>query len=93
MLVVTAVVTGPTHAIARRWLAGQITMPLRSYLDELTAAACSALSGTPAGPRTQVTRSSAQHGRMRLQLVSEDGSIIAEGEATAQLAPPHAAAR
>jgi len=55
MLMVTAVVNGPAHAIARRWLAGPPSAPLHSYLDDLADAACAALSGTPsardAGPR------------------------------------------
>jgi AcrR family transcriptional regulator len=46
MVVLNAVVTGPVHAIARRWLAGQLREPLSSYLDELADAATAALSGT-----------------------------------------------
>jgi AcrR family transcriptional regulator len=48
MLLVTAIVSGPAHAIARRWLAGQLDAPLSAYTDELARAACAALS--PAGP-------------------------------------------
>jgi len=86
MLVLAAVVTGPTHAIARRWLAGQARKPLHSYIDQLTDAATAALSGTPAAARRQ-RNATADHGRMRLQLVSGDGRIIAEGEATVDLLP------
>ena len=84
----TAIVTGPVHAIARRWLAGQLGSPLHAYLDELVDAACAALSGAPASSRRQ-PRSLARHGRIRLELVSDDGSVIADGEATAELRPPH----
>jgi AcrR family transcriptional regulator len=84
-LVLTAIVTGPTHAIARRWLAGQLAVPLHDYLDELAAAACAALSGVPAAgrPRPPIAR----HGRVRLELVSEDGNVIGEGAATAEILP------
>jgi AcrR family transcriptional regulator len=87
MLMLTAVVTGPVHAIARRWLAGQLGSPLHVYLDELTDAACAALSGRPASSRRQPPPL-ARHGRIRLELVSDDGSVIADGEATAELQPP-----
>jgi hypothetical protein len=48
MLVVNAVLTGPTHAIARRRLAGQVASPLYAYLDEL---ADTRASRSPAGRR------------------------------------------
>jgi len=89
MLLLTAIVTGPVHAIARRWLAGQLSSPLHAYLDELADAACAALSGTPASSRSR-PRSLARHGRIRLELVADDGSLIADGEATAELLPAHA---
>jgi AcrR family transcriptional regulator len=44
MLVVTAIVNGPAHAVARRWLAGQVPEPLTSYADVLARAACAALA-------------------------------------------------
>jgi AcrR family transcriptional regulator len=86
MLVLTAIVTGPTHAIARRWLAGQLPSPLHDYLDELAAAACAALSGTPAAARS-ARPPVAHHGRLRLELLSDDGSVVGEGEATAEILP------
>jgi AcrR family transcriptional regulator len=88
MLVLNAVVSGPTHAIARQWLAGQASEPLRSYLDQLADAAAAALSGPPAA--TAWHRDPGRHGRMRLQIVADDGSIIAEGEATMDLLPSQA---
>ena len=48
MLVVTAIVNGPAHAVARRWLAGQVREPLTSYTDVLARAACAALSADTA---------------------------------------------
>jgi AcrR family transcriptional regulator len=86
MLMINAIVAGPVHAIARRWLAGQLRSPLHSYLDELAAAATAALSGTPASARRH-PRSLARQGRIRLELVSDDGSVIADCEATAELVP------
>ncbi len=89
MLVISAVVTGPTHAIARRWLAGQIREPLHTYTDQLADAAAAALTGTPAAAR-RARHTEPKHGRVRLQLVSEDGSILAEGDAAVELLPPQA---
>jgi AcrR family transcriptional regulator len=86
MLVLNAVVSGPTHAIARRWLAGQTREPLHSYTDQLADAATAALTGTPAAARRQRGAEPA-HGRIRLQLVAEDGSILAEGDAAVDLRP------
>jgi AcrR family transcriptional regulator len=84
MLMLNAIVTGPTHSIARRWLAGQVTNPLHAYVDELTDAACAALSGTPARAR-HTAPPLARHGRIRLELVSDDGDLIGGGEATAEI--------
>jgi len=92
MLMINAIVAGPVHAIARRWLAGQLRSPLRAYLDELADAACAALSGTPASARRH-PRLLARQGRITLELVSDDGSVLAGGEATAELVPVPAPAR
>ncbi len=90
LLVLNAIVTGPTHSIARRWLAGRVTTPLHAYVDELAGAACAALSGTPARAR-HAAPAPARHGRIRLELVSDDGGLIGEGEATAEILVPAAA--
>jgi hypothetical protein len=58
MLMLTAIVTGPSHAIARRWLAGYLEKPLRSYTDELADAACAALE--PTRPRRRARAEPAQ---------------------------------
>ncbi len=86
MLMLTAIVTGPAHAIARRWLAGHLSSPLHAYLAELTDAACAALTGKPAASRHR-PHSCPHHGRIRLELLADDGSVIADGEATAELLP------
>jgi AcrR family transcriptional regulator len=81
MIVVNAVVAGPTHAIARQWLADQVSGPLHSYLEQLTDAATAALSTR----REYYT--AVRNGRMQLQLVGDDGSVIAEGEAAVEFPP------
>jgi len=86
MLMVSAVVNGPAHAIARRWLAGHVSAPLHSYLDELTDAACAALSGTPVSARRRPAPPS-YRGRIQMELLAEDGQIVANGETTAELTP------
>jgi AcrR family transcriptional regulator len=84
MLMLTAIVTGPVHAVARRSLAGHLSSPLHSYADELVDAACAALRGTPArSPRPP--HPPARQGHIRLQLLSDDGRVVADGEAIAQL--------
>jgi AcrR family transcriptional regulator len=87
MLMMPAIVAGPAHAIARRWLAGHLSSSLDAYLDELTDAACAALSGVPASSRRK-PRSLSRQGRIRLELLTDEGSIIAAGEVTADLHPP-----
>ncbi len=87
MMMATAIVGGPAHAIARRWLAGDLREPLGAYLDELVDAAAAALSGTPVSgsrPSPELPRA----GRLRLELVAEDGSVLATGEALAELTAP-----
>ena len=90
MLVLNAIVTGPTHSIARRWLAGQVTSPLSAYVDQLVDAACAALSGTPARVR-QAAPPLARQGRVRIDLVSDEGDVVGHGEATAEIVPAAAA--
>jgi len=86
MLVVSAIVNGPAHAIAQRWLAGQLESSLSTYVDELVEAAWAGLRGRPASSRA-VRRSPAQLGRVTLELISTDGRVVARGRATAELAP------
>jgi AcrR family transcriptional regulator len=86
MLMLSAIVSGPAHAIARRWLAGQLRQPLTEFTDELADAAWAGLRGTRVRPRA-VPAATAEHGRVTLELVSADGSIVAHGAATARLVP------
>lgn len=85
MLMITAIVNGPAHAIARRWLAGQIDRLPSIFADELTDAACAALRGTRVRPRKEPPPLMNQRGRVTLELVGEDGRVIAQGHATADL--------
>jgi AcrR family transcriptional regulator len=87
MLLVNAIVTGPVHSLGQRWLAGGLTAPLHDYVEDLADAACSALTGKPARGGRKSASSAAREGRLRLQLVSGDGEVLAEGEATAALEP------
>ncbi len=93
MLMVNAIVTGPTHSIARRWLAGRIGSPLRDYVDELADAACAALTGIPAQAR-EAAPALARRGLVRLELVSDRGEVLGRGEAAAEIvaADPRSAA-
>jgi AcrR family transcriptional regulator len=95
MLVVSAVVSGPAHAIARRWLAGQVDSPLTSYTDELARAACAALSSdgpsrdaavTPASRQAASPARPARTGRITVELLDADGVTTGRGEATVRLA-------
>jgi AcrR family transcriptional regulator len=43
MLLVTAIVSGPAHSIARRWLAGQLNRPPTTFVDQLADAATAGL--------------------------------------------------
>jgi AcrR family transcriptional regulator len=58
MLLVTAIVSGPAHSIARRWLAGQLDRPPTTFVDQLADAATAGLRGRATAHRKQ-TRSAA----------------------------------
>ena len=90
ILVISAIVNGPAHAIARRWLAGHLESAPTEFVDELADAAWAGLCGTPAPPRA-ARRLPARQGRVTLELVSGDGSVVAQGRATAELVPLHGA--
>lgn len=88
-LMITAIGSGPAHAMAR--LAGQIESPLTAFEDELADAACAGLRGTRMRSRPAGRRSPRQ-GRVTLELLSEDGSVVARGQTTTEFvaleAPP-----
>ena len=87
MLLTTAIVSGPAHSIAQRWLAGHLDRPLTSYLDELTAAACAGLSGTPAPGGAGHARPAPATARVTLELLADDGSVVSRGQTSARLSP------
>jgi AcrR family transcriptional regulator len=84
MLMIVAIVNGPAHAIARRWLAGQLGAMPTAFADELADAAVAGLRGTPVRGRG-ARRQAAQQGRVTFELVAGDGSVVAHGHATADL--------
>jgi AcrR family transcriptional regulator len=87
MLVISALVNGPAHAIARRWLAGHLDRPPSTFTDELTDGACAALRGTRVRMRPGRRPAARQRGRVTLELVSADGDVIAQGQASAERTP------
>jgi len=89
MLLTTAIVSGPAHSIAQRWLAGQLDRPLISFMDDLTDAACAGLGGTAArgAGRGRAARRVPARGRVTVEVLSDDGSVLAQGQATAELTP------
>jgi AcrR family transcriptional regulator len=86
MLVITAIVSGPAHALAQRWLAGHCDRPPSEFVDELSLAAWAGLRGTPASGRNAPVRS-AERGRMTLELLDDDGEVLARADASAELTP------
>jgi AcrR family transcriptional regulator len=84
MLVISAIVTGPAHAIAQRWLAGQIDSAPTTFVDDLADAAWAGLRGKPAPGRGEPVIP-ADRGRLALELIADDGTVLAHGEATARI--------
>jgi AcrR family transcriptional regulator len=95
MVMVGAIVAGPAHAIARRWLEGQLRGELLDYLGELVDAAAAGLSGPSlrGSSRRPAAAETPRRGHLRLELVAEDGSVVAEAEATAELHPAGTSSR
>ncbi|WP_054811931.1 TetR/AcrR family transcriptional regulator [Nocardia arizonensis] len=83
MPVLVAVVTGPAHAIAQQWLAGQLPGSALAFLDDLAAAAVAGISGEPSPPSRRTPRPVA--GRIRVELLDAGGAVIGEAEATTPL--------
>jgi hypothetical protein len=88
MLLTTAIVSGPAHSIAQRWLAGHLDRPLVSLLDELTTAACAGLSGAAAAGPQATARPAAARARVTFDVLGEDGTVLAHGQASAPFAVP-----
>jgi AcrR family transcriptional regulator len=92
MLVISALVNGPAHAIARRWLAGHLEASPSTFTGELADGACAALRGTRV--RTRPTQpATRQRGRVTLELVSADGDVLAQGQASTELIPLESSAK
>jgi AcrR family transcriptional regulator len=97
MLLISAVVSGPAHAIAQRWLAGQVKRPLTSFIDDLTDAAVAGLRATPTSatptsgipadgtPGREPAPPVPARSRVTLELLADDGSVLARSQASAQL--------
>ncbi|MFX0573262.1 TetR/AcrR family transcriptional regulator [Nocardia nepalensis] len=85
MTVMVAVVTGPAHALAAQWLAGQLPGSVVDYADDLIDAAVAGLGGTPAAPGERTPRRI--EGRVRVQLLDPNGAVLAETEVGTTLNP------
>jgi AcrR family transcriptional regulator len=92
MLVISALVNGPAHAIARRWLAGHLDGTPSTFTEELADAACAALRGTRVRARAPQA-GARQRGRVTLELVSADGDVLAQGQASTELVPLDSSAK
>ncbi|WP_174183808.1 TetR/AcrR family transcriptional regulator [Nocardia barduliensis] len=86
MALVAAVVTGPAHALAQQWLAGQLPGSLQAYADDLTAAAVAGLSGSPASRIENAPYPVV--GRIRVELLDAVGSVVGVAEVDAPLDGP-----
>ncbi|MGO8904414.1 MAG: TetR family transcriptional regulator [Solirubrobacteraceae bacterium] len=87
MLLISAIVNGPAHALARRWLAGQLEKPLTAYVEPLADAAWAALRGEP----LSVPPPSPVSTRITVELLDDDGAVSARAEHRVKLAPIPAA--
>jgi AcrR family transcriptional regulator len=86
MLMISAIVNGPAHAIARRWLAGHLDARPIDHARELADAAWAGLSGTPVTDSAPIVAPSAPgQGRVTVELLDEHGGVSARGHALAEL--------
>jgi AcrR family transcriptional regulator len=83
MLLISAIVNGPAHAIARRWLAGQLERPPTAFVEPLADAAWAALRGEPVG--TAAAPAKPAMARITVELLDDDGSITGRAEHCAEL--------
>jgi AcrR family transcriptional regulator len=84
-LLISAIVNGPAHALARRWLAGQLEKPPTAYVEPLADAAWAALRGEPIGARVPSVPVSA---RIAVELLDDDGRVSAHAEQRLELDRP-----
>jgi len=78
MLLISAIVNGPAHAIARRWLAGQLESRPSTYVEVLADAAQAALLGRPLD--TAPSPAAASYSRVTIEMLDEDGTVTARAE-------------
>jgi AcrR family transcriptional regulator len=84
MVVISSIVGGPAHAIARRWLARHLDQPPSAFIDALTDAACAGLQNKPVRGRPS-RNPKPTTGHVTVAVLAADGSVIARGEATTEL--------
>jgi AcrR family transcriptional regulator len=82
MLLISAIVNGPAHALARRWLAGHLEKPPTAYLEPLADAAWAGLSGEPG---SAPARPSTVRSRITVELLDDDGSVTARSRRAVEL--------
>ncbi len=85
MLLITAIVNGPAHAIARRWLAGQLPASPTGYVEALSDAAYGALCGEPA--EATLAGPPAPRALVTVELLDADGRVGAGGAQQLELKP------
>lgn len=83
MVVLAAVVTGPTHPLAQRWLAGELQAPLLAFADDLVEVAVAGLTLTSSAPPPVLGRPATAEFTVRL--LDAEGSVIADGAGRADL--------
>jgi AcrR family transcriptional regulator len=91
MLLISAIVNGPAHAIARRWLAGQLDRPPTAYVEPLADAAWASLRGEPV--EAQVATPGPATARITVELLDDDGVVTSRTEQRTELNPEPARAR
>jgi AcrR family transcriptional regulator len=90
MLLISAIVNGPAHAIAGRWLAGYLENPPTAYVEALADAALAALQG-PAD--AQPPAAPPAYSRVTVEMLDEDGTVTARAEQRLELQSEPAARR
>ncbi|MBP2327756.1 AcrR family transcriptional regulator [Kibdelosporangium banguiense] len=83
--VMVAIVTGPAHAIAQRWLADGGQGSLLRHADVLAQAATAGLGATPVPVPPSPHRPATA--RIRIELLDDDGAPLASGRTELRLDP------
>lgn len=82
MVMLVAIVNGPAHTIAQRWLAGELDGSLTAYTDPLAEAALAGLGASPGTPR-RTAAPIPQEVRVRVELVDAGGDVTRSVETSA----------